>query len=222
MHTPAHTPAPARRKPLSYWLSMALLALLGLSVLGFFWLGGFFARQRGPAPAPPAPAAGADAPSAATAPRKLVIRAIEMRGMDKKGQPFTLRAARSERGQDNKDIMRFHDVRAELHRHGAPAQTARADLAIQDKAKKEILLRGNVVIRTPGAWTLHAKSLKIDTNTRDMQSTEPVRVRLNNGGRIDAAGMASREGRKVIVFSGPVKARFFVMPEEAGASDEQQ
>jgi LPS export ABC transporter protein LptC len=148
-------------------------------------------------------------------------KVLEVRGVDKKGQPFILRAGRSVREDDSKTIFRFFDVEGELRRLDGKVQSARADVAIYDKQRNVILFRGNVVIRTPGEWTLISEKLAADMRTRDVQSNAPVTVRLEDGaGEIHARGMSSRDGRKVIVFSGPVKARFYISEDENERSGE--
>ncbi len=194
------------RRPLSYWLSMGLFGLFSVGILGFFWAGGFFTSRQ----PPPAVAPEGETRARQVDARAIVVRDIELHGQDEKGQPFVLRAARSERRETEKGVVRFHDVRGEMRRRDGTVQTLRAREALHDEAQGKLTLLGDVELETPGRWKLRGARLVIDLKTRDITSNDKVVVELRGGGRVEARGMRTLQGHRVIRFAGPVRSRFAI------------
>lgn len=207
---------PRRARPASYWLSMALFGLFVAGIIGFFWVGGFFAEQR----TPPDAASGAGAPEMLDR-RTIVVRSITLEGRDEQGRPFRLRAARSLRPEKGGKQVRLLDVVGELTRASGRTLTFRADEALYQEDTEQADLKGNVVIRDPGRWTLTGTLVHVDTKTHTLTSERPVTVKVR-AGVIHARGMKAEKDTGRIVFSGPVSSSFEVETNDeapAGASD---
>ena len=193
---------------------MALFGLFVAGVIAFFWLGGFFAGERTP---PPATTTGAGAPETVDQ-RTIVVRSVKLEGRDEKGRPFRLQAVRSVRPEKDGNVVRLLDVAGEMTRASGRKITFRADEAIYHETTDTAELKGNVVIRDPGRWTLKSTLVHVDTKAHTMQTDRPVTVNMR-AGIIHARGMKAEKETGRIVFKGPVSSSFEVDTEEAPAKD---
>ena len=191
----------ARRRPASYWLSMALLALTAALVIGFFWLGGFFASKRqNPQPQLAREVAALDK-------RLSLVRNIIMKGKDEQGRDYEIHAGGSRQDEERPDIKYLTTVIGKIEQAEGPPLYFQSRRAIVYEKSNQVDLIDKVIIRKPGKWKLTGPRFRFDSNTHDLASDKPVVAYLDNG-TIRARGMKAVDEGARIWFYGPVHARF--------------
>ena len=191
----------ARRRPASYWLSMALLALTAALVIGFFWWGGFFTPQR------QGPSQEVLRQIEALDKRLSLVRNIIIKGKDEQGRDYEIHAGGSRLDEKHPDVKHLTTVIGKIEQTEGPPLYFQSKRALVHEESQQIELIGKVIIRKPGKWKLTGPRFVFDSNTHDLASNEPVVAHLNDG-VIHAKGMKSTDEGARIRFYGPVRARF--------------
>ena len=190
-----------RRRPLSYWLSMALLALAAGLVFGFFWLGGFFSNDR------PGPSQEVVREVEALNRRMALVKGIVIKGKDAQGRHYEIHATGSRKDENDPDITHLTNVIGRLEQLQGPPMYYQARRAVVRGSSRIVDLKDDVIIRKPGKWKLTGPSFRFDSTSHDLSSDSPVVAYLNNG-RIQATGMRATDEGAHIRFLGPVQAHF--------------
>ncbi len=198
------------RRPISYWLSMLLLAVLAIGLVIFFWLGAV--RQN------PAPVNKSGSPRTISARKEMVVRNITLEGRDEDGKPFHIEAVRSRRPDKNRDTMILEDAVGKIGDEGDAPVHFRADRVVYHQDSRLAELTGNVVIEKPQKWTLTGPLVHVDTRNSTFQTDRPVVVHTD-AGVVHARGMQSDKDGGRTVFKGPVHAIFDVASAEDTAAE---
>ncbi len=191
----------AVHRPTQYWLSMALLALAGLLVVGFFWLGGFFSKQQG------GPTREVLRQVEAVNRHMSLVRNILLKGKDSKGRRYEIRAESSRMDEAHPHYNFLRNVSGSMEQADGSTLVFTARQARVNTKTRTVELMDHAVIRKPGKWELNGPRFWFRVKTHDLGSDAPVIARLKNG-EIHARGMRATDEGRVIRFTGPVQAHF--------------
>ena len=200
------------RRPLSYWLSLFLFAVLALALAVFFWMG---TMRQDTTPVNST----RTTPTAGKARRELVARELILEGRDEEGDPFHIEAVRSRRPEGNRDTLILEDAIGRIDNPTGVPTNFQADTIIYHQDTRLAELRGNVVIEKPDRWTLTGPLVHADTSNNTLWTNRPVNVHLD-GGEVHARGMRSEKNGRT-VFSGPVHAVFEASSQDTGPEEEE-
>lgn len=205
-------PRKVHRRPLSYWLSMLLLAVLAIGLAFFLWVGATHQDTS------VAPATGSNAPGMSGERREMVVRNMTLEGRDEEGNPFHIEAARSRRPENDPGTMILENAIGEIGDSNGEPVHFKADSVTYHQDSRVAELKGNVMIEKPARWTLTGPLVYVDTRNSTLQTDRPVVVRTD-AGVVHAQGMRSDKENGRTIFNGPVQAIFEASVEE-DADDE--
>ena len=199
-----------RKKPLSWWISMALLAAFAGAIGWFAWTAGLFVSDKVKAPR---------IKVTMLDKHTILVRNTDISGLDETSQPFTVHARLSERPDASKNTINLMDVSGEMKKNNGETITFRADKAVYYRKEELVDLMDNVRIASKGRYVLTTKKARVKVRTKEISSDDPVVVKLKDG-IIRAKGI--RAGRNVskIVFPGPVLTTFGAGGMEPGSAEQ--
>jgi LPS export ABC transporter protein LptC len=187
-----------RRRPLSWWLALALFLAAGGLVAFFLWRSGIVVERRATPPKVEVTVSDQGV---------ILVRNPDITGLDEEDLPFELRARLSRRVERQPDLVHLEEVSGVLRRRNGERIHLRADRAVYDRRREQAVLIGNVRIYTPGRFDLRTTRARVEVPRKLFVVEEPVTVRLNDG-VIRAGGMRTRRNSDRVFFTGRVHATF--------------
>ena len=198
-----------RGRPLSWWISMGLLAAFAGAILWFAWTAGLFVSDKVKTPG---------VKVTMLDKHTILVRNTDISGLDETNQPFTVHARLSERPDASKNTVNLTDVSGEMKKNNGETITFRADKAVYYKKQELLDLMDNVRIASKGRYVLTTRKARVTVRTKEISSDDPVVVRLKDG-VIRARGIRAGRNAGRIVFPGPVQTTFGrdgLEPEDTG------
>ncbi len=198
-----------RKKPLAWWISMGFLAAFAGAILWFAWTAGLFVSDKVKTP---------KVKVTMLDKHTILVRNTDISGLDASNQPFTVHARISERPDANKNTINLTDVSGEMKKNNGETITFRSDKAVYYRKEQLVDLMDNVRIESKGRYVLKTPKARVNVQTKEITSHEPVVVTLTDG-VIRAKGVQAGQNADRVFFPGRVHATFGAGKGKQGRTD---
>jgi lipopolysaccharide export system protein LptC len=136
---------------------------------------------------------------------------------DKNQQPVNVTAARALQNQENSDIVKLEQPKADMKMKNGSNVHIQALKGTYEQEAEKLFLENDVRVKHESGYELLADELRVDMKTREAFSDKDVQVQGPEA-HIEATGLQGNVDDGLLIFKGP--AKLTLSPKEKNVSEE--
>lgn len=121
---------------------------------------------------------------------------------DAQQNPVSVTAIRAVQSQDNPNLIKLDQPKADLKMKNGSAVHLEADKGTYEQEVEKLFLQDNVIISHESGYELYAEELRINLTTRQAFSDKNVRV-IGSEAQVKATGLEANMEDGILIFKGP-------------------